>query len=304
MLSLPILASILFLFLFITLSSSFLPPPLLRLQTSLNLNLLIHPHSTPFNSTHSFTSYPPTHNYIKHCKTILKKEKNIKQSLLGFYTVNGDLVDDTFIYPTPLNKFTYSSSPLSLILSVPRPPILKFLIKTLSTLGISEIVLCRSDKSQRDYYGSHLLKNFTSTDSKGYDYTDNIGEQIIEGLVQSGLPYPPKIKLLGVNELNRYIKGHSQIPEYGLEYDFKGFKKIIPHLTETNNTISKVLSTSSNAKTVFAIGPEGGWTDEEVDLFEDKGFKVISLGESILKVEQAAVVCCGVGIDYYNSREE
>jgi 16S rRNA (uracil1498-N3)-methyltransferase len=40
----------------------------------------------------------------------------------------------------------------------------------------------------------------------------------------------------------------------------------------------------------FLIGPEGGWTEEELDAARQKGFALVGLGESILRTETAAVV--------------
>ncbi len=42
-------------------------------------------------------------------------------------------------------------------------------------------------------------------------------------------------------------------------------------------------------KAVFAIGPEGGWTDEELDAAEAAGFRQASLGGLILRTETAVV---------------
>jgi 16S rRNA (uracil1498-N3)-methyltransferase len=39
-----------------------------------------------------------------------------------------------------------------------------------------------------------------------------------------------------------------------------------------------------------AVGPEGGFTDEEVDLARDAGWQVVGLGPRILRVETAAIV--------------
>ena len=40
---------------------------------------------------------------------------------------------------------------------------------------------------------------------------------------------------------------------------------------------------------LYLIGPEGGWTDEELALAEKNGFVPVSLGEGILKAETAAI---------------
>ena len=40
----------------------------------------------------------------------------------------------------------------------------------------------------------------------------------------------------------------------------------------------------------FLIGPEGGWTDEELDAARGKGFTLVGLGGGILRTETAAIV--------------
>ena len=37
------------------------------------------------------------------------------------------------------------------------------------------------------------------------------------------------------------------------------------------------------------IGPEGGWSDKELELFKEKGIKILSLGNQILKAETSAI---------------
>jgi 16S rRNA (uracil1498-N3)-methyltransferase len=41
---------------------------------------------------------------------------------------------------------------------------------------------------------------------------------------------------------------------------------------------------------LFLVGPEGGWTDEELDAVRRKGFHLVNLGEGILRSETAAIV--------------
>ncbi len=46
----------------------------------------------------------------------------------------------------------------------------------------------------------------------------------------------------------------------------------------------------SGANGVIAIGPEGGWTTEEVALATREGWQIVDLGPRILRVETAAIV--------------
>ena len=50
----------------------------------------------------------------------------------------------------------------------------------------------------------------------------------------------------------------------------------------------------SRAVPVLAIGPEGGWTDDELSRFESHRFRRISLGPRILRTDTAAVALLGL----------
>jgi 16S rRNA (uracil1498-N3)-methyltransferase len=54
---------------------------------------------------------------------------------------------------------------------------------------------------------------------------------------------------------------------------------------------------SSNAEALtLAVGPEGGWTDEELKIFRDAGWLSASLGQTILRAETAAIAATAIVI--------
>jgi 16S rRNA (uracil1498-N3)-methyltransferase len=55
-----------------------------------------------------------------------------------------------------------------------------------------------------------------------------------------------------------------------------------------------VNSLSSNASIAMAVGPEGGWTDDELKLFDEAGWISASLGNTILRAETAAIAATAI----------
>jgi 16S rRNA (uracil1498-N3)-methyltransferase len=69
-----------------------------------------------------------------------------------------------------------------------------------------------------------------------------------------------------------------------------GSLRILLSETETGATLKDVLqSHSSDSAVILALGPEGGWTDEELKLFQESGWMAASLGSAILRAETAAI---------------
>lgn len=66
--------------------------------------------------------------------------------------------------------------------------------------------------------------------------------------------------------------------------------------TEQENTIAAALGgasqqvgESASQSVALAVGPEGGWTVEEMQLFTEHGWKHVTLGPRILRAETAAI---------------
>ncbi len=56
--------------------------------------------------------------------------------------------------------------------------------------------------------------------------------------------------------------------------------------------ISGTSSLQSSSSSALLIGPEGGWSEKELELLKSKNIKVAKLGDTTLRAETAAIVAC------------
>ena len=82
-----------------------------------------------------------------------------------------------------------------------------------------------------------------------------------------------------------------------------GPHKLLLAETEEENTLANVLrrhhmpdgpAAEHNRALAFAVGPEGGWTQDEMQLFADKGWQAVTLGPRILRAETAAIAALSI----------
>jgi 16S rRNA (uracil1498-N3)-methyltransferase len=59
--------------------------------------------------------------------------------------------------------------------------------------------------------------------------------------------------------------------------------------SEGHSSLTKAEISGCHGVAAF-IGPEGGWTDAEMEIFKKNNFKILSLGTNILRAETAAIV--------------
>jgi len=75
----------------------------------------------------------------------------------------------------------------------------------------------------------------------------------------------------------------------GIDCNFR----FIAHANKDSKALQHYLCSKdsiSNKKVLIVVGPEGGFTEEELKLAEEQGFKKISLGPRRLRAETAGIV--------------
>jgi len=154
---------------------------------------------------------------------------------------------------------------IDLIFAPPRPRVMKRLLPQLAALGVGRIVLVGAKKVEKDFWGATLLKE------------ENYRPLLIDGLMQAGTSILPTLETR--RNFRRFVEAE-------LDALFPTARRIVAHPYGAEGAKG---AEGAAGRPLLAIGPEGGWTDDEVSLLESKGFARYSLGPRILRTDTATV---------------
>jgi RsmE family RNA methyltransferase len=151
--------------------------------------------------------------------------------------------------------------PLTLVLALPRPKMLKRILQTVATMGVERLVLMNSYRVEKSFWDSPFLQ------------PQVIEDELILGLEQGK---------------------DTVLPQIILEKRFKPFvEDRLPELSANSlRLVAHPIAEQHCPRDVqqavtLAIGCEGGFIPYEVDLLAQQGFVPVELGERILRVETA-----------------
>ena len=156
---------------------------------------------------------------------------------------------------------------IDLVLAPPRPRVMKRLLPQLATMGVGRIFLVGAKKVEKDFWGATLLK------------PENYRPLLIDGLMQAGTSILPMLETR--RNFRKFVKEE-------LDGLWPESMRIVAHpYGDAPASSSSLFPLPSSL--LLAIGPEGGWTDEEVALLEEHGFSRYSLGSRILRTDTATI---------------
>jgi 16S rRNA (uracil1498-N3)-methyltransferase len=160
-----------------------------------------------------------------------------------------------------LNQSAPPPLPLTLVLALPRPKVLRRVLRSVTALGVKRIVLLNCVRVEKSYWQSPVL-------SSGL-----LQEQLILGLEQSKDTNLPEVLLRPL--FKPFVE--DELP--GL---IKGTLPLVAHPTASTPCPRDIKKAAT-----LAIGPEGGFVDYEMDKIIQCRFTPVHMGERILSVETA-----------------
>ena len=153
--------------------------------------------------------------------------------------------------------------PLTLLLALPRPKMLKRVLQTVASLGVPRLVLLNSYRVEKSFWQTPFLS------------PEAIREQLLLGLEQAR---------------------DTVLPDVVIEKRFKPFvEDRLPALAAGSLGLvghpgdypACPRGLPLDQPVTLAIGPEGGWIPYEVEKLAEAGLQPVQLGERILRVETA-----------------
>jgi RsmE family RNA methyltransferase len=151
--------------------------------------------------------------------------------------------------------------PLTLLLALPRPKVLRRVLRTASAMGVKRIVLLNAWRVEKSYWQSPALEPAA------------LQEQVLLGLEQARDTVPPEI--LARPRFKPFVE--DELPAL-----VGGTLPLVAHPPAREEC-----PRNAGRPVTLAIGPEGGFIPYEVEQLVARGFTPVRLGERILSTEAA-----------------
>lgn len=147
-----------------------------------------------------------------------------------------------------------------LVLALPRPRSLRRILFQSAAMGVRDIYIVGAKKVEKSYFSMHLLRE------------EEYRPVLLEGLMQGKTTQLPRLKIVP-----RLRDLWSLLPE-------EDTLRLLANPAKGNFAFA-----ANPGFPLIAIGPDGGWTEEENVAFADHGFIPFTLGPRPLRTDTAAI---------------
>ena len=155
-----------------------------------------------------------------------------------------------------------------MLLALPRPKVMRRLWSQLAALGVGQVILTNAARVERDYFGAHVVDPAV------------FAPLLIEGLQQA------RDTRLPVVSIHRRLK---VLVEDDLDALCPGRRPRGGAAGPRRHAGAACSRAAVQARALLAVGPEGGWTEFELDLLERHGFRAVGMGPRTLRSDTATI---------------
>ena len=203
---------------------------------------------------------------LKHLQEVHRAEvgDSLRVGRLGGLMGQGQLLrldSDAAELQISLEQSAPAKLPLTLLLALPRPKMLKRVLQTVASMGVPRLILLNSYRVEKSFWQTPFLQ------------PEAIREQLILGLEQARDTVLPEVII--EKRFKPFVE--DQLPQLAA-----GSLGLVGHPGDYPACPRAV-----DAPVTLAIGPEGGWIPYEVEKLAAAGLQPVQLGERILRVETA-----------------
>lgn len=156
----------------------------------------------------------------------------------------------------------FSDLKLSLAFSLIKKDNIEWIIEKGTELGVSRFIPLVSERSEKKGFNMERAKKIA-----------------IEACEQSGRSEIPEITL--PHGLAEYMNGR----------DFAGKDAVVFH---PEGSDFKKDAFAKGEEIIAFVGPEGGWSPDEIALFKEKGATIVKLNAPVLRAETAAIAVSAI----------
>ena len=232
-------------------------------------------------------------NRAEHIRNVLRAErgKTLRIGLLngpfGAGTVE-ELSEDSVTLTCEFEAEEPPRPQIDLLLAMPRPKVLKRLWAQFAALGVGRIFITNAEKVEKYYFDTHILE------------PDFYNARFIEGLQQARDTHLPEVII--VKNLKPFLE-NEEFPTFGgkLLADPSGEGSLFQCLEKLEKKVPNIgkgdsLATRSAEmqRSCLGVGPEGGWTPCELEIFKAHGFELFGMGPRILRTDTACIALISV----------
>ena len=155
---------------------------------------------------------------------------------------------------------------IDLIVALPRPQALHRILQTTATMGVGRLALVNAWRVEKSFFSTPSLA------------PEKVRRHLLLGAEQGVTTWLPEVRLERL--LVPFVRDLGANPSATT-------LRLIAHPDAETPIEDAFMGYAWPGRVELAIGPEGGWIDREVQTFGEEGFRPVSLGTRILRVETA-----------------